>query len=310
MLKGNILITGGTGYLGRGILRRAQRDGWPAKFTILSRDEEKQYRCAQQFPDARFVLGDITDLGRVQNLMVGHDAVIHAAAAKFIPEGEFNVDEFARVNVVGSGTVLHAARTVHMASLVAISTDKAAQPVNTYGITKALMERLVSEYGYNACRYGNVIGSTGSVVPVMREQFREDGCIRVTDPDMTRFWMSINDAVDTIVKAFAAPRGSITVPVPRAARMIDIAHAVLEVCGSEFEAGRIQVVGKRPGEKQHEDLITHYELYRTKAYDNFYAIMPPGSEDYTRELPTMSSNLAEPLSRTELVQMIRESEGV
>lgn len=318
MLVGNVLITGGSGFLGRGIMRRAARDGWPAKFFVLSRDEKKQWEARQKFPDTKFILGDVTDYHRLVNVFSGMDYVVHAAALKYIPEGELNADECVRVNIDGARVVRDAAVAAGVPRVVGISTDKAAQPVNVYGMTKAVMERLFAEAAttdvtkFTTCRYGNVIGSTGSVVPVMRQQFRETGYVNITDPCMTRFWMSVDEAVDVILSALVALPGTIVVPNPRAATMADVATAVLRVEGADFgQRGNVQIIGKRPGEKQHEDLISHYELFRTQLFgEKHYLILPPGSEDYSNDRPTLSSDQAEHIGIAELSDMIRDAGGV
>lgn len=323
-ITGNILITGGAGFLGRGIMRRAHREGWNAKFTIFSRDERKQYDCRQQYPGARFVLGDVCDAPRLSLAMLGHDTVIHAAALKYIPEGELNADECVRVNIDGARSVIEAARAANVAHVVGISTDKAAQPVNVYGMTKAVMERLFAEAAdqtytkFTTCRYGNVIGSTGSVVPVMRSQFQRTGQVQITDTYMTRFWMSVDDAVDTICRAVEAIPGSVTVPDPRASSMHGIAYAVLGSLGEVMhphdgdikDDPRIRIVGKRPGEKQHEDLISHYEMFRTRCRDGYFEMLPSGNEDYSMDMPTLSSNNARMLDRETLRDMILEAMDV
>lgn len=284
MLLGNILITGGAGFLGRGIMRRARRENWPVRFTIYSRNELNQQLCARRFPNARYVLGDVLDHDRLTMVMLGHTDVIHAAALKFIPEGEFNASEVVRVNIDGARSVIAASRSAGVDRVVGISTDKAAQPVNVYGMSKAIMERLFADwatdtYGpkFTTCRYGNVIGSTGSVVPAMIEQHAQEGIVQITNPDMTRFWMSVDQAVDTIVEAFDAPRGAIVVPKPQSANMWAVAHAVLSHLDDEGE-DHIRVIGARPGEKLHEDLVTRYERLRTVEHPNYMYINPPGAE--------------------------------
>src|SRR6266542_5461518 len=186
-LAGRVLITGGAGFLGRGIMRHAKRNGSRAEFTIFSRGEQNQALCRQRFPKANYVLGDVCDVDRLALTMLGHDIVIHAAALKFIPEGEFNASECVRVNIDGARSVVAAARMAGVSRVVGISTDKAAQPVNIYGMTKAVMERLFAEAAaaagrtiFTTCRYGNVIGSTGSVVPMMMKQWCDNHVIKIT----------------------------------------------------------------------------------------------------------------------------------
>lgn len=321
MLQGNVLITGGAGYLGRGIMRRAKRENWPARFFILSRDETKQHEASVRYPDAQYILGDVTDITRLYHVFIGMHTVIHAAAIKYIPEGELNADECIRVNIDGARTVRDAAVSAGVDQVIGISTDKAAQPINVYGMTKAVMERLFAEAGYrgrtrfNTVRYGNVIGSTGSVVPVMRRQLMDAGCVKITDPYMTRFWMTVDEAIDTILMARDAAVGATVVPNPRASSMLDIAYAVLGADGQSMRGeflrdDRLQIIGKRPGEKQHEDLISHYELYRTTDVNGHYEILPPGNENYTVDRPTLSSNEARMIDRETLRDMIIDSETV
>lgn len=273
-LAGQVLLTGGSGYLGRAILRRAEREHWNARFTIYSRDEHKQAAVKRRFPDIRCVLGDVRDLDRLQAVMPGHDVVVHAAAVKFIPEAEFNVLETIDVNVEGSRIVAMAAASSGVGSVVGISTDKAAAPLNTYGLTKALMERVFGEAAswgitrFSCVRYGNVVSSSGSVVRTFRRQLQEDGRVQVTHADMTRFWLSADEAVDLIATANALagrdpgfPAGGVLVPRCAAMAIIDLARVV---------AGEapVDVVGLRPGEKMHETLATIAEIPRIRQIDD------------------------------------------
>lgn len=296
MLTGNILMTGGAGYLGRGVLRAAQRSSWPCRFTVVSRDEQKQHQCSRQFPDlpVRYVLADIADTERLTALCYGHDAVIHMAAVKFIPEAEHNVEEAVRVNVGGTLSVLQAAVRAGVPRVVCVSTDKAVHPINTYGFTKAVVERLVGEYGQRrgtrvtGVRYGNVIGSTGSVIPLFKHQLQTQGHVSVTDPAMTRFWMPVDDAVALLLYALSdeATPGGIAIPLMRALSMGDLATLVAR--------DRVCVVGPRPGEKQHEELIHEQEspwvrLSPTSPYWELRPV-PQRQSDYTPRAPfTISS---------------------
>lgn len=311
MLNGNVLITGGAGFLGRGIMARAQRENWPAKFYVLSRDEEKQVQAKRRFPDARFILGDVCDYERLRMVCHGMDTVIHAAALKFIPEGEFNADECVRVNIDGSRTVRDAARAAGVRRVVGVSTDKAAQPINIYGMTKAVMERLFVEAAqsgdttFTACRYGNVLGSTGSVVPVMMKQYRDAGSVTITDPNMTRYWMSIDHAIDTILHAHEAGAGTVTIPTPQAAGMLELVNAVLEYL--HVPGSHVQAIGRRPGEKLHETLVTEYEAMRLRWADDYYELLPPGNDDYNLLPRAFDSDSAPRIDVETLVGMIESS---
>lgn len=278
-LTGNILITGGTGFLGRGILVRAARENWDAQFTIYSRDEQRQAEVKHRFPNARFILGDVRDLDRLQTAMIGHNTVIHTAAIKFIPEAEFNVSECIDVNIHGSRNVFTAARNSGVGRVIAISTDKACVPVNTYGMTKALMERLVGEFShttpighttYVACRYGNVIGSTGSVIPVFQRQLKETGEVTITDPMMTRYFISIDEAIDIILKAALVNTGSVVIPLPKAMQLSELLVALNVI--------KTKTIGKRPGEKMHESLLDATESNRAFSHGSFYELMRVGEK--------------------------------
>jgi UDP-N-acetylglucosamine 4,6-dehydratase len=260
--KHNVLITGGAGFLARGILRRVyERNDASAlpnwQITVYSRDEQKQNETRRRYPHARYILGDVCDTERLTAAAAGHDLVIHAAAVKYIPEAEENPAECVRVNVDGARSVIQASIRAGVETVIGISTDKAVRPLNGYGMTKAIMERLFTEAHYRnyqrtrfqTVRYGNVVGSTGSVIPLFQSQLKRDGFVTLTDPNMTRFWMSIDEAIDTILYAFHGSRigGSVTIPRPKAMRLGDLAKTL---------AGeKVKIVGMRPGEKEHEELM-------------------------------------------------------
>lgn len=264
MLRGRILITGGAGFLGRAIMARARRERWDARFTIYSRDEQKQAECRRKFPDARYVLGDIRDFEKLRLLCQFHDIVIHAAALKYIPESEFNVNEAIGINVGGTQTVVQAVRETSVRTVVFVSTDKAVEPLNTYGFTKALGERVMFEAAQNSSdikftsvRYGNVIGSTGSVVPVLKAKAAELGLVPITDPKMSRFWISAEEAIDLILWAAEnSTPGSVTIPRPKAMMIGEVAEAIAPGIPQN-------IVGMRPGEKLYEKLVSFTESVRT-----------------------------------------------
>lgn len=324
MLEGNVLVTGGAGFLGRAIIRRATREKWPADFTVYSRDETKQWELKHRYPDVRCVLGDVCDLGRLEALMSGIDYVIHAAAVKYIPEAEFNAEEAIRVNYEGSRAVARAAARAGVQKVVGISTDKACAPLNTYGASKMLMERLFGEANrwadtrFTTVRYGNVIGSTGSVIPLFARQVREHGEITVTDPRMTRFWLSVDEAIALILIAFAeadARPGSTFVGANPAMSIISLADAVWR---SEGRRGAVAVktIGIRPGEKLHESLFNEQEAPRASWREG----LPPG---YTLA-PATAPALNEPgipsgyssdnpfrwLEADEMMRLIEDAKGV
>lgn len=290
MLSGRVLITGGAGFLARAIYRRAAREGWPVEFTCLSRDDAKHARLQARYPEVDCVLGDVAGMSveSLSWLLRGFDVVIHAAAQKYVDRSEHHAFDTVRVNIDGSLNVALAAVYARVPLVVGISTDKACQPINTYGITKAAMERLFAEASglspateFRLVRYGNVIGSTGSVIPLFYQRQRAGEPIRVTDPTMTRFWMSPDEAVDTIVQCVTSgTAGHITVPDMRAMGMDDLAVAIADQTDqigwkALMAEGRIVVIGPRPGEKQNEQIISEYEAVRTRRVAARYSEIGP-----------------------------------
>lgn len=267
MLDGRVLITGGAGFLARGIYRRARAEKWDCRFACLSRDDAKHARLQARYPEVDCYRGDVAgDIDYLVALMAGFDYVIHAAAAKYVDRSEFAAWDTIRTNIVGSQHVIVAARAAGVRHVVGISTDKAVQPANIYGGSKFAMERLFLEADqwespttYSICRYGNVIASTGSVIPLFREQARA-GSITLTDPRHTRFWMGVNQAIDAIVEATQAP-GLIVVPQPQAMGMSGLAKAIWAMERPDEEP-QIVTIGERPGEKAHEVLVSEEESTR------------------------------------------------
>lgn len=278
-----VLITGGAGFLGRGILRRVYAGDLDWEVTVYSRDETKQDECKRLYRNANYILGDVRDAGRLHAALTGHDVVIHAAAMKYIPEGELNASEAISINVDGSRNVLAAAASAGVSRVVGISTDKACQPVNVYGATKMVMERLYAEtsqypeaFPFVTCvRYGNVVGSTGSVIPLFQRQFKEEGRVKITSDKMSRFWMSINDAIDLVLIALSnkVERGAVVVPYASGMSLVNVARA------ATVEDVPIEYIGERPGEKHHEALIHFEESVRvvrhTHAERPFYELLSP-----------------------------------
>jgi len=260
MARIKILVTGGAGTLGRAFVRRATREGWPVDFTIFSRDPVKHQAMAREFPQCRFVLGDVLDAPTTWAAISGHDIVIHAAAQKHIPEGERNPAECLAVNVQGSINVAEACARGGVRHLFAISTDKACRPVNTYGLSKLAMERVLQSMAarwegvlsIRLLRYGNVLGSTGSVVSEWRRMAKETGRVTATDPDMSRFWLTTDMAIDLIIAAGYQPSGTILVPLLPKLEMQTMADYVIPGIPISYS-------GLRPGEKRHEELLTPLE---------------------------------------------------
>ncbi len=300
-LHGNVLITGGAGFIGRALLRRAQQEEWQADFTVLSRDDAKHAALQRRFPEVRCVLGDVAglDFDAMTRLFTGFDVVIHAAASKYVDRAETAPADTVRTNIDGSARVLNAALSARVERLVALSTDKACAPTSTYGLTKAVMERLYQGApagitGVTVVRYGNVVGSTGSVLPMFMQFAAQGMPIMLTDPLMTRFWMSADEAIDAILFAVLdASHGELVVPRMKA---LDMANVVRMALGYDdmgalpdqdlpLPERRVVVRGPRPGEKRHEALVHEYEALRTVHRDAYMVLAPPGSapssEPYT-----------------------------
>lgn len=313
-LKGKVLITGGGGFIGRAIMAAARDENWDCEFTIYSRDEQKQDMARQMFGKDRVhcVLGDVRDTARLHIVAYGHDLVIHAAALKYIPEAEFNATECMEVNVLGSRSVITACRDV-VPHVVALSTDKACQPLNVYGATKMMMERLFCEAQsythdthYHVVRYGNVIGSTGSIIPKLCEQ-AQTGTLKLTDPDMTRFWLSHDQAIDLIVYAADDDSSEPSIIIPRAKSMslCDLAYTISPNSLHEY-------TGYRPGEKKHESLMSAYESLKTQdmLHPLFMHYHPLTDIVYTTHPCDLSSDTADSWDEDDMLAAIRASELV
>jgi UDP-N-acetylglucosamine 4,6-dehydratase len=317
MLSGRIFVTGGAGFLARGLYRRSQREHWPCTWTAFSRDDGKHVALQRQYPEVRCIRGDVAgDRDYLKAAIAGHDTVIHAAAVKYVDRAEFAVADTLRVNVHGSENVAYAALHAGIATVVGISTDKACRPVNLYGATKMAMERLFAEANdwgdtrFQLVRYGNVVGSTGSVIPMFKRQLEETGKVRVTNPAMTRFWMSVDEAIDVILLAVNhAQRGAVVVPSVRAMSMANLVSAV----GAMRD--QIEVIGERPGEKRHENLVHFEESVRVKRCwlepNQHFELLPVGSPQVTEEPFTIVSNQPhEWVEPDEMRAMIADAEGV
>lgn len=313
-----IFITGGTGSLGKALLHFFQHEGHH-DLTVYSRDEVKQTDLKREFPFVNFMLGDVRDYDRLYMAMRGHDTIIHAAAYKQVPSSEANVDEAIATNVIGSLNVARAAIWNNAAYVVGISTDKACQPVNAYGATKSLMEKLFQQANewtdstiFNLVRYGNVLDSRGSVVPLFRKQLRE-GRVTMTDPYMTRFWMTIEQAVNLVWDALdpmsRAQDGAIIVPQARASTMATLLEAVAEVENAARDwPYTVEVIGARAGEKKHEQLIHENEsLHTLQPFHDYphYQIMPATDLSRVPRVPfEYRSDMAPQLTIEELVEML------
>lgn len=266
-------MTGGSGFLGRGILRRNRRDNLGWDITVLNRDEAKQVRVKAQYPEAHFIKADVsTPVEYLANIFRGHDLIIHAAANKLVDIGERSVLELIRNNVEGSRNVALAAVVAGIPQVIGISSDKAVLPVNTYGMTKALMERIFQEADtlnpntqFVCARYGNVVGSTISIFTYFTDQMKEFGHIKLTVPEMTRFYMGVDEAIGVILYSQKyAERGAVVIPPMQSMSVGDAARLFLDLpLGAPLDCDRrIDIIGPRPGEKLHESLLHEQESVR------------------------------------------------
>ena len=273
-----VLITGGTGSFGVAFTNYLLKYCKPKAIRIFSRDELKQYQMQQKFSDnrLRFLLGDVRDKDRLVRAMEGVDVVVHAAALKQIPLGEYNPFEPIQTNIIGTKNVIEAALDTKVTRSILISSDKAAYPVNLYGATKMCAERLFVQGNvyvgkqkmmFAVVRYGNVLGSRGSVVPLFRVQ-KTEGKLTITDSHMTRFWISLEQACKFVDRVIEQMRGGeVFIPKLPSVKIVDLAKAIAP-------KAEIKTTGIRPGEKLHEVLITEEESRRVKEYADYYVIDP------------------------------------
>jgi len=277
-----ILITGGTGSFGKAFVRTIlERYPNIPRLVIFSRDELKQFEMAQEFrdqdfPGLRYFLGDVRDQNRLRRALEGIDIVVHAAALKQVPAAEYNPMEFIHTNVLGAENVIQACLDTDVKRVVALSTDKAAAPINLYGATKLCSDKLFiaannikgkRELSLSAVRYGNVMGSRGSVIPFFLNK-RHEGVIPITDPNMTRFNITLQEGVEMVLWTIEnGVGGEIFVPKIPSYRITDVAKAIAPNCEH-------RIVGIRPGEKVHEEMITSADSLTTVDLGKYYAILP------------------------------------
>lgn len=278
MLQGKtILVTGGTGSFGKKFIRKILSEDIK-KVIVFSRDELKQYEMKQEFNDSRirFFIGDVRDKDRLYRAFDGVDIVIHAAAMKHVEACEYNPFEAVKTNINGAQNIIEAAIDRGVEKVIALSTDKAASPVNLYGATKLASDKLfVAANSYvgekhtkfSVVRYGNVAGSRGSVVPFFKK-IKSTGKIPITDPRMTRFWITLDQGVQFVLDNLERMQGGeLFVPKIPSMRVTDLAKAIAPEC-------EIEIVGIRPGEKLHEAMIMEDDARHTREYDTYYVIQP------------------------------------
>ena len=278
----SVLITGGTGSLGKALTRHILKEHSDLrKLIIFSRDEQKQFQMAQEFPEekypqVRFFIGDVRDFERLKRAFQEVDYVIHAAAMKHVHIAEYNPDECIKTNVNGAQNVVHAAIENGISSVVALSTDKACSPINLYGATKLTSDKLFvaantikgdSKVKFSVVRYGNVMGSNGSVIPFFKEKAKT-GVLPITHPEMTRFNISIQEGVELVFFALEnSYGGEIYIPKIPSYNILDLAKAIDENC-------ELNVIGIRPGEKLHEEMISASDSFNTYDIGDKYVILP------------------------------------
>jgi UDP-N-acetylglucosamine 4,6-dehydratase/5-epimerase len=275
-----ILITGGTGSFGKEYVKTLLRDYKPKKLIVYSRDELKQYEMEKVFSEdcMRYFLGDVRDRDRLVQAMDGVDFVIHAAALKHVPAAEYNPMECIKTNIHGAENVIHAALAKDVEKVIALSTDKAANPINLYGATKLCSDKLfvsanniagANRTQFSVVRYGNVVGSRGSVVPFF-QTLLDEGCdhLPITDPHMTRFWITLPQGVGFVLKNFQRMQGGeIFIPKIPSIKVVDLARAMAPETPHE-------IIGVRPGEKLHEIMCPSDDCQRTLEFDDYFLIKP------------------------------------
>jgi len=278
----SILITGGTGSLGKALVERIIND-YPKikRLVIFSRDEQKQFQMEKDFPLTkypflRYFIGDIRDQNRIKTALNGIDYVIHAAAMKHVHIAEYNPMECVKTNILGAENLINASLETNVKKVIALSTDKAAAPINLYGATKLTSDKLFvaannirgrNDIDFSVVRYGNVMGSNGSVIPFFIKK-KTDGVLPITDPRMTRFNISLSEGVDMVLHALEhAWGGEIFVPKIPSYKIADVARAIGPEC-------KHNIIGVRPGEKIHEEMITESDSFSTYDLGRYYVILP------------------------------------
>lgn len=275
-----VLITGGTGSFGNKVAVHLEKFN-PARIVIYSRDEKKQYEMQKDHPDYQFIIGDVRDKERLKTAFKNVNYVFHAAALKHVPACENYPFEAVKTNIIGSHNICETAIEQGVECVVALSTDKAVKPINAMGISKSMMEKIVCSQNQTqhhtrfACvRYGNVMGSRGSVIPLFIKQIREGRNLTITAPHMTRFMMTLDESVDLVFYAMqCAQGGEIFVRKAPAATVIDLANAMIKKYGTG-QPSQVEIVGIRPGEKLDEVLVNEYEIRRAKETDSYFVIFP------------------------------------
>jgi UDP-N-acetylglucosamine 4,6-dehydratase len=322
----NILVTGGTGSIGNSIVRKVLQCE-PEVVRVLSNDENCLFSLEQELQghsNLRFLVGDVRDKERLQRAVENIDFVFHAAALKHVPLCEYNPFEAVKTNVLGTQNVIEVAMEEEVEKLITISTDKAVNPVNVMGATKLLAERLTISANYykgerrtafSCVRFGNVLDSRGSVVPSFREQIRKGGPVTITDPDMTRFVMSIAKAVELVLEAAGiAQEGEIFIFKMPALRIGDLAEAMIEELAPQYgyapESIKVEITGKRAGEKIYEELLTADEAINASETEDMFIITPAAGNRESKRISGKEYRSDQGgilLTKEEIKQILREN---
>lgn len=331
------MVTGGTGSIGSEIVRQILKFR-PRAVRIFARHEDRHYQLMQEFglenDKLRFVVGDIRDKDRLRMAMEGVDVVFHAAALKQVAMSEYNPFEVVKTNIIGTQNVIEAARDLNIPKVIGISTDKVAEPEGVLGVSKLMAEKLfLASYYYKgnkktkfACvRFGNVLGSRGSILPVLKKQIGGKGEVNITDPKMTRFVMTIPQAAGLVLRATSMMRGQeIFILKMPAVRLVDLIKTAV-VCyaplfGKMPKDIKINIIGKRDGEKMHEKLLADYETRKVLETDDMYILTPHQkiiATEYKKKYPAklapvrskdFSSEFAPKLSKIKLLALIKEAD--
>ncbi len=309
------LITGGTGSLGEQVVRRILKEYSPKEVRVFSRTENKQVSLKRELQDGRlkFIIGDIRSKASVKRAVYGVDFIVHTAAMKHVPICEEFVYECIWTNIIGTENLIEASLSENIERFIAISTDKASDPGNTYGFSKALLEKLIIGSNRNkgnrktifsAARFGNIAGSAGSVIELFRRQVSQKKDITVTNPSMTRFFIDLDEAVDTVMFALEnCQHGEVFIPKMFSLKIENLAKAILEI--SENKKLKMKTIGARQGEKVHESIISEEESERTIQHGKYYVILPSVQKFHIPKKKISSTNVKE-MSMESISEMLRK----
>jgi FlaA1/EpsC-like NDP-sugar epimerase len=317
-----ILVTGGTGSIGKEIVKTLLLNFNPKVIRVLDINETALFELEHELNSnkIRCFIGDVRDKDRLKRAIEGVDIVFHAAALKHVPLCEYNPFEAVKTNVIGTQNLIEVAMDEEVEKFITISTDKAVNPVNVMGATKLLAERLTisanlykgkRKTAFSVVRFGNVLNSRGSILPLLKEQIKKGGPVTLTHPEMTRFIMSINDAVRLVLKAcYLAGGGEIFILKMPSVRIKDLIEVVIEELAPKYgynpEDIKIEIIGKRPGEKLYEELIIEEEIYKLKELEDMFVVYPYGINENKNNKITYNSKNGEFLNKNEIKKILKE----